>query len=255
MKSSYRWIALAAGAIILSQTLALAQEVKPFDIEAKIKVTPKYVWRGVNLNNNWVIQPQATISKGPFSLNLWANYEPTNWNLANYTQAPRGRFTELDMTFEYSRTSGPVEWGVGIVDYQFPGTGWLRYQEWYASASMEDLWGSPSLTVWTGNNSRSGTYATVGVSHALPTGVAGVGEIDLEAALTYGDARSNEFYYGSRKAAFTDLELKASKSVGLGSRFTLTPALHFTTLLDRSLLAGQPRRTNLWLSLSVGAKF
>lgn len=181
------------------------------------------------------------------------NFEPTNWNLANYNQAPRGRVTELDLTLEYTKSIGVAEASVGVVDYQFPGTGSFRYQEFFGSVGLSHLWGSPEMRVFTG--SRSGTYATVTVSHELPGSYIGQGGVDLSAAVSFGDARSNDFYYGSRKTAFSDLELTASTSFGLGDRLQLTPALHFATLLDRSLNAGQPRRSNLWFSISVGAKF
>lgn len=241
--------------LCLASVLGHAQIEKPFEIEVGLTVAPKYVWRGINFMNDWSIQPEAKVSRGPLSFGVWAHIEPTNWNLANYTKSPRGRLTEIDLTLEYAKSLGPVEGTIGVVDYQFPGTGIQRYHEWYASVTAESLWGSPSLTVWTQGNLPSGTYATVGVSRSIPSTLFGVGEVDIDAELTYGDARSNQFYYGSSKTAFTDLHLTASKSLGIGGRLTFTPSGHFSTLLERSLLAGQPRRTNLWFSLSVGAKF
>ncbi len=243
-----------AGALLLAVSgSAAAQLGKPFEIEAELTVAPKYVWRGINIVNDWVIQPGVTVSRGGFSLGVWMNFEPTNWNLPNYNQAPRGRVTEMDVTLEYSKSIGVAEASVGVVDYQFPGTGGRRYQEFFGSVGLSHLWGSPELRVFTG--SRSGTYATVSVSHELPGTYFGQGGIELDASLSFGDARSNNFYYGSRKTALSDLELTASKSFGFGDRLSLTPAVHFATLLDRSLNAGQPRRSNLWFSISVGAKF
>lgn len=109
------------------------------------------------------------------------------------------------------------------------------------------------MTLWTGNNSYSGTYATVGISRS--TQLTRLSEIEINAELSFGDARSNGFYFGSAIPGFTDLHLTASTSVALGDRLSLTPALHYSTLLDRGLLAGQPRRTNLWMSVSLGFKF
>lgn len=111
------------------------------------------------------------------------------------------------------------------------------------------------MNLYTGNNSFSGTYATVGVTHAVSSQLAGLQEVELNAELSFGDARSNNFYFGSSKAGFAELQLTASTSIDLGDRLSLTPALHYSTLLDRGLLAGQPRRTNLWMSISLGFKF
>lgn len=169
---------------------AAAQLGKPFEIEAELTVAPKYVWRGINIVNDWVIQPGVTVSRGGFSLGVWMNFEPTNWNLPNYNQAPRGRVTEMDVTLEYSKSIGVVEASVGVVDYQFPGTGGRRYQEFFGSVGLSYLWGSPELRVFTGE--RSGTYATVSVSHELPGTYFGQGGIELDASLSFGDARSNK---------------------------------------------------------------
>jgi len=246
--------AALSSAVALS-AIASAQVEKPFDIEAELTIASKYVWRGINLVNDWVVQPGVTLSRGPFSLGLWGNLESSNWNLPNYTSTPRGRVTELDVTFAYTRTMGPAEWSLGIVDYQFPGTGAERYQEWFATVEFGDLWGSPYLNLYTGNNSYSGTYATVGITHAVSSQLAGLPELELNAELSYGDARSNNYYFGSSRAGFADLQLTASTSIELGERLSLTPALHYSTLLDRGLLAGQPRRTNVWMSVSLGFKF
>ncbi|MCC7435635.1 MAG: hypothetical protein IT363_13190 [Methanoregulaceae archaeon] len=246
---------VAWSSVVFLSALASAQVQKPFEIEAELTVASKYVWRGINLVNDWVIQPGVTVSRGPISVGLWGNFEPTNWNLPNYTSTPRGRVTELDFTLEYTRTVGTAEWSLGIVDYQFPGTGEGRYQEWFATVELGDVWGSPYLNLYTGNNSYSGTYVTLGVTHALSSQLAGLLEVELNAELSYGDARSNNFYFGSSKAGFADLQLTASTSIGLGDRLNLAPALHYSTLFDRGLLAGQPRRTNLWMSVSLGFKF
>lgn len=248
-------LAILLGAVGAFALPASAQNPLPVDIEAQLSIAPKYVWRGINIVNDWVAQPEVTLSYGSFSFNVWGNFETSNWNLPNYIRAPRGRLTEVDMTLEYSRQSGPLEWGLGIVDYQFPGTGALRYQEWFASAGLPDQWGSPTLTLYTGKSSTTGTYATLGISRSLNTTLPSVGEVDLDAELSYGDAKSNDFYYGSRKAAFSDFNLTASKELSLGGKFTFKPAVHFSTLLDKSLLAGQPRRSNLWFSLNFGVKF
>lgn len=237
MRSGARFVAVGAVGCLAVGSLA---QVKPFDIEAELAVASKYMWRGTTIVNDWVIQPGVTVSRGPYSIGIWGSFEPTNWNLANYTQAPRGRFTELEWTFAYTRSVGSAEWNVGLIDYQFPGTGWQRYQEWFASVELGDLWGSPYLTLWTGNNSYSGTYATLGLTRTLPTQVGGGWEVELNAELSYGDARSNNYYYGAAKAGFTDLHVTASTFVGLGDRLSLTPALHYSTLLDRGRSPGNP---------------
>lgn len=74
---------VACSSVVFLSALASAQVDKPFEIEAELTVASKYVWRGLNLVNDWVVQPGLTVSRGPISVGLWGNFEPTNWNLPN----------------------------------------------------------------------------------------------------------------------------------------------------------------------------
>lgn len=105
MGMALRLRAALSSAVAMS-AFASAQVERPFEIEAELTVASKYVWRGINLVNDWVIQPGVILSSGPFSVGLWANLESSNWNLPNYTSTPRGRVTELDVTLAYTRTLG-----------------------------------------------------------------------------------------------------------------------------------------------------
>jgi hypothetical protein len=146
-------------------------------------------------------------------------------------------------------------WNVGIVEYQYPGTGFERYREWFAGVSFDEAWGAPYMTVYTGNNATTGSYATVGLSHSLPVHFGKTEAIDLGVELTYGDARCNRFLYGWDGSTFTDILLSAGAEFDLGRGWTLTPTLNYSTLLHSKLLAGAPRRSNVWAAFSFGFKF
>lgn len=225
------------------------------DLEVSADLASKYVWRGINLVNAPVFQPSVSLELRGLKLTMWGSCELTNWNAPNYPRAPAGRFTEFDSTAQYSGKFGDAGWSLGIIDYQFPGTGSKRYEECFGSFGFDSAWGSPSLTLYRGNNRFSGIYATLAMSRSIPTRLVRSREIDLGIELSYGDAQCNKFLYGCDAASLTDVHLHAGTELALGRGWTLTPSLHFSSLLRAGLLDGQPRRTNVWLNLNVGASF
>jgi len=235
---------------------SFAQEAPKLDTSASITLSPKYVWHGVNLVNDWVAQPQVAVGMNGFSLTVWGNIELTDWNLPNYTRNPRGRMTEIDTILDYTGSWKDGSWKVGLIDYQYPGTGFARYSEYYAGMSFAKVWGSPSLTVYNNANPRTGTYAVLSMTKSFEiSGVGPAKSVDLLAELTFGNNKFNRTLYGWDKSGFSDLHLAASTSFEVGKGWTLTPALHYTTLFSNNQLAGAPRRTNAWLSISAGYKF
>ena len=246
---------VAVISLLALATIGSAQEAKKIETNLTLDFASKYVWHGLNLVNDSVFQPGISFSSCGFTFSLWGSMELTNWNAPNYTRAPKGRFAEIDTTIQYDGTHGKMGWNVGIVEYQYPGTGFERYAEWFAGVSFGEAWGAPSLTVYTGSNDRSGTYATLGLSHALPVQLGTTESIDLGVELTYGDAHCNRFLYGSDRSTFTDLLLTAGVEFDLGRGWTLTPSINYSTLLHPDLLRGAPRRSNVWAAFSFGYKF
>jgi hypothetical protein len=231
---------------------SLAHGQSKIETEIRLDFASKYVWHGLNLVNDSVLQPNVTFSANGFFVSVWSNFELTNWNEVNYDRSPKGRFTEFDTTLEYTNTIRSASWKAGVVDYQYPGTGLERYQEWFAGLAWENAPGSPTITLFKGSKSSMGSYALLGVSHSVSCKK---NTLDLSADIGFGDAKSNNFYYGNETASFTYAQLSASTDIQIGKGWTMTPSLYFSTLLNRRHLEGAPRRTNLWLQLGVSTKF
>lgn len=236
----------------LAAVAASAQETPKIQTELNVLLANKYVWRGVNYVNDWVLQPDVTFSASGFSLGFWGNLELTNWNAPNYTRKPAGRLTEIDTTVAYGQDFSLGSWQVGYVDYQFPGTGFRRFGEWFVGASFDDQRFSPSVTIYRGDKSGMGTYVEVGASHEFT----GMGQsVKLDGYLGYGDKKSNGFFYGNSKSALTHVQFDVSTSFSAGKGWSLTPSISYSTLLEKNHLAGQPRRSNVTLGLAVSRSF
>jgi hypothetical protein len=228
--------------LVCASTAAHAQQQERISTTITLDLASKYVWHGVNLVNDWVVQPGVSFSSRGLTLSLWGSMEATAWNRPNYPRNPCGRFTDLEESLEY----GKDNWKVGINDVHCPGTGAARYREWYAGLSAEQMWGAPELTVYTSGSSRTGTYAVLGLSHSL--GREGK-SLDLGAEITYGDKPFNDYLYGRPRAGFSDLHLSAGTALSLSKGWSLTPSLHYSRILKGSRSPGEPRQTNAWLSL------
>ena len=56
---------------------ATTDEASTLSASIDLPILSAYVWRGQVLNDEGVVQPSATISKGGFSLNYWQNFALT----------------------------------------------------------------------------------------------------------------------------------------------------------------------------------
>ncbi|MEA2553913.1 MAG: hypothetical protein QOJ65_2089 [Fimbriimonadaceae bacterium] len=232
----------AAILLVCASTVAQAEGQEKLSTTVTLDLASKYVWHGVNLVNDWVVQPGVSFSTHGLTLALWGSMEGTDWNRPNYPRNPRGCFTDVEASLEY----GKDNWKVGINDVHCPGTGEARYREWYAGLSAEQIWGAPELTVYTSGSSRTGTYAVLGLSHSL--GREGK-SLDLGAEITYGDKPFNDFVHGRQRAGFSDLQLSAGMTLSLSKGWSVTPSLHYSRIFKGSRSPGEPRQTNAWLSL------
>ena len=78
----------------------------------------KYVWRGQNLVDDWVLQPSVSASYQGFTASVWANSDMTG------DTADDWELTELDYTIDYSGTvpgADGIGYSIGAIYYYFPG--------------------------------------------------------------------------------------------------------------------------------------
>jgi Bacterial protein of unknown function (Gcw_chp) len=189
----------------------------------------KYVWRGQNLVDDWVLQPNVSASYQGFTASIWANSDMTG------DSADDWELTELDYTIDYSGTvpgADGIGYSVGAIHYYFPG----------GEATTELYWGfsfdvpaSPSVTVYHDVDVIDGTYVALGFGHSfediedLPFG------IDLSANLGWGDCKYNDGYWStltmpSIGSELNDLVLSAAFPFEVGG-VSVTPSVSYITLL------------------------
>jgi hypothetical protein len=191
----------------------------------------KYVWRGQNVVDDWVMQPGANVSYKGVTASFWGNLDLTDEN------EHQGQFSEIDLTLDYSdKVPGfdLVNYSLGVINYDFPVSGGANNTwEIYGGLGL-DIPANPSVKVYHDVDEVDGTYVSFGIGHSfenlieLDPGV-GVG-LDLSASIGWGSASYNKFYWGPDKSELNDLILSAAFPFEVAG-FTVTPRVNYITLM------------------------
>lgn len=221
---------LAALALGISSG-AYAEESKGPSLSADITPASKYVWRGLILTDDPVLQPSVTLSHKNLSLNIWANTDLTDIN------GTSGEINELDYTIDYSSSVDKVNFSVGLIQYTFPRTDFEPTTEIYGSAGLSVLL-SPTVSVYYDSDEVGGLYGTFGVSQSFPLGeiIKKISpSLDLSGSIAYATSDWNEGYYGVKSSGLVDLLLTASLSVPIDEYLSLAPFVSFSQVIDSDL--------------------
>ena len=194
----------------------------------------KYVWRGQDLVDDWVLQPGASIGYKGITASFWGNLDLTDEN------GNQGEFSEIDLTLDYSGQVPGIDlvsYSLGVINYDFPASGADDTWELYWGFGL-DVPASPSVTVYHDVDEVDGTYVSFGVGHSfenlfeIDSGV-GVG-LDLGASIGWGSASYNKFYWGPNKSELNDLVLSAALPFEVAG-FTITPKANYITLMGEDI--------------------
>ncbi|MBN2706949.1 MAG: MipA/OmpV family protein [Deltaproteobacteria bacterium] len=232
--------------------------------EAEALLVSKYIWRGLEVNEDPVLQPSVTLGYGGFSLNLWGNLDLTDFGRDEcvYTsdcESRAGQFTEIDLTLDYSHSFDKFTVGVGVIAYEFPN--WEASEdthEAYVSLAYDTLM-QPTLTVYYDFDEVEGFYANFSLAHSFS-----INEklsVDLSGGIGYGDSDYNAFYFGIDDGALVDVNCGITLPFRLTEKITITPQLRLASVVDSDLRdavadkACCDNETNLYGGIAIGFSF
>lgn len=203
----------------------------------------RYIWRGIPLNEEAVLEPSIGISGGGFSLNVWGNMDLTDWGEDAGYGDETGDFTEIDLTADYSREFGPVTLAAGFVTYTFPNLtelGAVSTTEVYGGISL-DVPLSPSLTSYVdidGQATEGANYTSLDLGHSFElykSGDFAVG-LDLSGRLGYANDKFIKAYFGiTEESRFSDWSASVALPVTMPHGFYVTPAYVYSSLMSGPL--------------------
>src|SRR3974390_2355099 len=136
-RSNVLWCVTAL--MVSAATMAWAEEKETVDNGApdqdKVAVGmtadffSKYIWRGQDIVDNWVLQPSASVGYKGLTGSIWGNMDLTGEVVGG------GRFNEVDFTLDYSHKLPGLDvlgYSVGVIHYDFVHTHSPATSEAYA---------------------------------------------------------------------------------------------------------------------------
>lgn len=233
-------MALAAVAGIIGFGAARADEAAEAEetimdavsLDLGVDIYSHYVWRGMLLTDDPVIQPSVTLGFAGFALNVWGSIDTTDLNEGG-AGGPTYRMQELDYTLSYDITVADlVNLGVGYIEYTFPGTGLERTSEVYASVGLDVIL-APSLTVYWDFDEIEGFYANFSIGHTFEL-TESLG-LSLGASLGWGDKNYFEGYFGAwadPESSLADYSFSASLDYAVNDNFSISFILAYSDFVE-----------------------
>ena len=196
--------------ILISFILLSTQIIAQVSVSGGADFVSRYLWRGLELESTFSIQPGLTLSSGDFEIGFWGSYPFTN------TQSGS---EELDLYLGYS----VGDFSVIVTDYYFPNAG-LRYglfeepgahtiEVGLAYAGSESFPISVAAFMNVYNDDDNSVYFEIGYS----TVVEEVG-VDFFVGGTPG---GDNMFYGTENFNLINIGVTATKEISLSDSFSL----------------------------------
>ncbi len=220
-------VAVAAGMMLAGA--AKAGESLPFDVEVGADLFSKYVWRGMILTDDPVLQPSLTLSMAGFSLNVWGSVDLTD---INEGEGEEYHLQELDYTLSYGFTpTEGLDLEVGVIAYTFPGTPYDATSEAYISASLPCvMYVTPSVTAYYDFDEADGWYVVAALDAQTIAITEKLG-LDLGVSLGWGSEDYNSFYWGVEDDGLNDLNFSAGLSYQVNDMFSVGVSAGYMVLV------------------------
>lgn len=244
-------LVLAAGSMFLGAARTEGAEL-PFEVALEVDLFSHYVWRGMVLTDDPVIQPGLTLSAAGFSFNVWGSIDMTDINeLGDGTY----RLQELDYTLSYGFS--PAEWvdlEAGVIYYTFPGTGVDPTWEAFASVAFPTVpFLTPSFTAYYDFDEVEGWYLSAALEHEIE--LTEEMALTLGAALGFGDSDYNDAYWGVDKSALNDLSFGAALGYQVNDAFSVGVSAGYMVLVNSDIRDAADDKSKFFMGVSAAFEF
>ncbi|MFA7256204.1 MAG: TorF family putative porin [Kiritimatiellales bacterium] len=244
-------IGIVAGLVFAQDVVMVEQQPSDVSVSADVGLYSAYVWRGQVLNDNMVVQPSVTAAKGPFSLNVWGN-----WNATENAAQDTG---EIDYTAAYTLpfSTDDVTMDIGMIFYTFPGNGNSApsTEEAFIKATFNNIILTPVASLYYDFDEADGFYGNLAVSQGVEISDAMTAEIG--GSIGYGSQNYNKYYFGNDDAegSLNDYNVYVSANYALTEKLTLGALLQYT-MLDGSVdNSGYDANDLVWGGINLSYKF
>jgi len=247
------WRCLAAGVMVVAAASAEEKD-ESVSVNVAADLFSKYVWRGQNVVDNWVLQPSISAGYKGLTGSVWGDMDLTG------DLVDGGEFTELDYSLDYSNTfpgQKTLGYSAGAIYYDFLNTHTKATAEVYGGVNA-DVPFSPAIKAYYDFDQIEGTYVQFSVGHTIEK----IREwnsscycgLQVGASLGYGSTAYNRGYFGVDEGALNDLTLSAGLPICLG-KLTVKPSVAYSTMIDKDIRAATDKSDNFWGGVGVAYQF
>lgn len=232
---------------------------KIWSVQSHLDFSSKYVWRGLAIDDDPVLQPWAQLDIYGFSLNLCSTIELTDAIYYGEQGSGKGKFTELDITASYTHQFGPLYLTGGLIHYTFPNTGVPATTELFATVTYGWLI-SPSITVYHEVVHHNGFYGNLALTwqQELSPFPELSWLVEVKAALGLADTKHNNFFFFMDRGGLNDFSILVSLTqrwqpewLG-GAWVNLRPSIGYSSMLISDIREYLDRPDPIWFGFSVG---
>lgn len=214
----------------------------------------KYVWRGQNVVDDWVLQPSVSVGYQGFTGSVWGNMDLTG------DVVDDAEFNEIDYALDYSNTvpgTDVLGYSVGVIYYDFPNTDSDATMELYGGLSL-DVPLSPAVRWFYDIDEIDGSYIQFSAGHTVEKirewGADASCDLEMGASIAYGSGGYNDGYFGVDDSALNDLTVSAGLPICLGA-CTIKPVVAYSTMLDDDIRKATDKSDNFWGGVSLAYSF
>jgi uncharacterized protein (TIGR02001 family) len=241
-------IGMIAGLVVAQDAAMVQQQPSDVSVNADVGLYSAYVWRGLIINNRMVAQPSVTAAKGPFSLNVWGNFDVAEAD---------GDNTEVDYTAAYTLPLNidAVTVDVGMIFYTFPGNASdvPATEEAFVQATFNNIILTPVASLYYDIDEAHGWYGNLAVSQGVEISDAMTAEIG--GSMGYGTRNYNNFTAGADYAAFCDFSVHASTEYALTEKLSVGALLQYSYLNYEVAKAAGQNTGIVWGGVNLSYKF
>ena len=219
--------------------LAPANDASRPEVTSESALVSSYVWRGQVYNNDFVMQPQLTISQYDISFNVWGNVDVAGSSSSGVSSD----FSEIDFSLAYTLpiAINEVAIDVGAIHYTYPNT--TDSSTGKAAESTSELFISatalswvdhtvafiPSVTMFGDIDEVNGTYFLFDV--VFPYEVSEYLFVEGGISAGYGNTSYNTYYWEeSAGAGWNDYNVYGNASYEIKEGLTASLNLTYTML-------------------------
>ena len=264
---------LAVGTAIAQNDVVMVEQGGPDafapEVTVEAALVSSHVWRGQVYNNDFVVQPQVTLSQYGVSLNVWGNYD-----LGKNVNGVSSDFSEIDFSLAYTLPLdiNDVAIDFGVIGYHFPAngtgnTGAPSTAELFGTATVLTWkdYAIPSVTFFGDIDEANGTYILFDV--VAPYQISDYLAVEAGVSVGWGNTSYNDYYFNNapilgsstQDAGWNDYNFYGNASYEILENLTASVSLTYTFLEGGSIRSAADKiyesKEKFWGGVNIAYDF